>query len=148
MVMVITPVSVASSIEGYSLIIGYLSGVGQFPPRTISLDNSRTIPPPVLRRTFTHRDNSPDILCIHTYTCMHTHTYTYIGYIHTRIHIHTYMHTYIYMHTYTCIHKHTYIYRYAYIYICMYVCKHTMYLCMYIYIYVYVCQNVNIYDCI
>src|SRR6218665_3498977 len=76
----------------------------------------RTFPP----------DNSPHILCKHTYTCMHTHTHTYIhtythAYIYTRTYTHAYTH--IYIHTYTCIHIHTYIYRHTYIYICMYVCE-------------------------
>src|SRR6218665_2875002 len=78
------------------------AGVGQFPPRTI--------PPPVLGRTFPP-GQFPPMLCIYTYTCMHTLTYTHT-YIHTHIHIHTYIHTYIYTHTYT--HTYTYIHIHAY----------------------------------
>src|SRR6218665_1205177 len=77
------------------------SGCRTIPPWTIT---PRTIPPPVLGRTFPP-DNSP-LICyayIYTHVCIHTHTHTYI---HTHIHIHTYIHTYIYMHTYTCVHIH------------------------------------------
>src|SRR6218665_3906175 len=105
-------------------VCAYIGGVGQF---------SRTIPPPVLGRTFPP-DNSLHILCIgptyismYPYTHIHTYTHTYT-HIHTHIHIHTY--TYIYMHTYTCIHIPTYIYRHTYICIWMYVCEYTMYVCM------------------
>src|SRR6218665_4036457 len=79
---------------------------GQF-PRTIPLPFGVGLFPP---------DNSPNILCIHTYTCMHTHTYTYIHtYIHIRVH--TYIHTFIYMHTYTYIHIQAYIH--IHLYVCM-----------------------------
>src|SRR6218665_2135814 len=66
-------------------------------------------------------DNSPDMLCIHTYTCTHTNMHTYIhacmhACIHTYIHtyIHTHIHTYIhtYTHTHTRTHTHTYIHTY------------------------------------
>src|SRR6218665_2694977 len=74
-------------------------GVGQFP---------WTLPPGQFPLPFWvghfPPDNSPHILCIHTYTCMHTH-YTHIHtYTDTYAHIHTHIHIhkYIYMHTYTC----------------------------------------------
>ena|SRR6218665_653756 len=94
----------------------------------------RTIPPPVLGRTFTPWTIPLDILCIHTYTCMHKHTYTYI---------HTYTHT-LYTHIHTHIHIHTYIHIQTYIYIHKHVCMQVYYVCMY-YIYVFVCQNMSIY---
>ena len=111
----------------------YQTGVGRFPPGQFPLPFWIGHFPP---------DNSPHILCIHTYTCMHTHIY-----IHTHIHIHTYIHTHIHIHTY--IHIHAYIYLHTYIYIYMYVCEYTMYVCMYVYLYnISMPKYVNIYDCI
>src|SRR6218665_2831366 len=98
--------------RSYSTCAG--EGVGQ-----LSLDSS---PTGQFRLAFWVRhfppDNSPNILCIHTYTCMH--------YAYTHTYIHTYTHIHIHIHTYT------YIYRYTYIYICMYVYEYSMYVCIHI----------------
>src|SRR6218665_1132066 len=126
-------------------------GCRTIPPWTIPPDNyPRTIPPPVLGRTFPRTIPPICYAYIHTHVCIHTYTY-----IHTHIHIHTYIHTYIYIRTYTythihayiyntCIHIHTYIYKHTYIYICMHVCEYTMYVCMYTYMYNYtkICQYI------
>src|SRR6218665_2250272 len=66
----------------------------------------RTIPPPILVRTFLPRTISPTYICImHTYMYMYAYTHKHT-YTHTYTHIRTYiLHTYIYTHTYICVCK-------------------------------------------
>src|SRR6218665_1563590 len=86
----------------------------------------RTFPP----------DNSPHILCKHTYTFIHTYTHVHT-HMHTHIYTYIHIHAYIYIHTYTDIHTYTYV--------CMYASKLCMYVCMYTYNkYAKICKYISL----
>src|SRR6218665_120595 len=90
--------------------------------RTVSHRECRTIPPPVLSRTF-----------LPTHVLGKGHIY-----IHTCIHIHTYIRVYF------CIYKYVYICMYN---LCIFVCMRVYNVCAYTYVYMSIYMNVYMSIC-